>query len=53
MDAIKAFFQFLVDLFSALSTFLTGESGTLDLSDLFSGLIAGDEETTAAPADNG
>jgi hypothetical protein len=45
MDAIKAFFQFLVDLFSALSTFLTGESGTLDLSDLFSGLINDDTTT--------
>ena len=48
MDAIKAFFQFLVDLFSALSTFLTGESGTFDLSGLFGGLVDSDntEDTT-------
>ena len=45
MDAIKAFFQFLVDLFSALSTFLTGESGTFDLSSLFGGLIDGGDNT--------
>ena len=51
MDAIKAFFQFLVDLFSALSKFLTGESGTFDLSSLFGGLV--DEETTDPSAANG
>ena len=50
MDAIKAFFQFLVDLFSALSTFLTGESGTFNLGDLFGGLS---DDETADPAEEG
>ena len=46
MEALQAFLQFFVDLFSALSKFLTGEDGTFDLSGLFSGLV--DEVTTAA-----
>ncbi len=44
MDAIQAFIQFLVDLFSALSMFLLGESTSFDLSGLF-GALGGDEST--------
>ncbi len=51
MDAIKAFIQFLVDLFSALSVFLTGEASGFDISGLFGGLT--EEETTAQPASEG
>lgn len=43
MDAINAFIQFLVDLFSALSMFLTGESASFDLSGILSGLVGGDD----------
>ncbi len=50
MDAIQAFIQFLVDLFSALSRFLTGESASFDLSDLFGGLIGGDDTATDTDA---
>ena len=36
MDAVKAFIQFLVDLFSALSVFLTGgELADFDIGNLF------------------
>lgn len=49
MDAIKAFIQFLVDLFSALSVFLTGEENLFDLG----GLFGGQTEETTAPAAEG
>ena len=48
MEALQAFIQFFVDLFSALSTFLTGESGTFDLSGLFNSLTDDEEESSAA-----
>lgn len=49
MDALNAFIQFLVDLFSALSKFLTGgEEGTFDLSGLFGGLISGEDTSAVA-----
>ena len=48
MDAIKAFIQFLVDLFSALSVFLTGgELSEFDIGGLFGGLT-GDKTPTDA-----
>ncbi len=45
MDAIQAFIQFLVDIFSVLSKFLTGESASFDIGDLFGGL-SGDKTPT-------
>ncbi len=40
MDALNAFIQFLVDLFTALSKFLTGDAeSTLDIGGFFGGLI--------------
>ena len=48
MEAVQAFIQFLVDLFSALATFLTGEGGSFDVSGLFGGLVGGDTKTDAA-----
>lgn len=44
-DVIKAFIEFLVDLFSALSEFLGGK--TFDISTIADGLLGGgdDEET--------
>ena len=47
MEALQAIIQFFVDLFSALSTFLTGDSGAFDLSGLFNGL-SGEEGESAA-----
>lgn len=47
MDAVKAFIQFLVDLFSALSTFLIGGEGGFDLSGLLGGLTG---QTTSTDA---
>ncbi len=43
MEAIQAFVQFLVDLFSALSMFLTGEGGSFDIGGLFGGLTGGED----------
>ena len=48
MEALQAIIQFFVDLFSALSTFLTGEGGAFDISGLIGSLTGGEEETTAA-----
>ena len=42
MESVQAIIQFLVDVFSALAAFLTGEGGTFDLSGLFGGLISGE-----------
>ena len=46
MESVQAIIQFLVDVFSALAQFLTGEGGTFDLSGLFGGLISGTEGTS-------
>lgn len=48
MDALSAFIQFLVDLFSALSTFLTGEGGAFDISGLLGGLTGEDTSEESA-----
>ena len=49
MDALNAFIQFLVDLFSALSKFLTGDAeSTLDLGGFIGGLINGEDTSEAA-----
>ena len=50
MEAVQAFIQFLVDLFSALATFLTGEGGSFDISGLFGGLIGGNDAATNTDA---
>ena len=47
MDTVKAFIQFLVDLFSALTNFLVGQGSGLDLGDLIGSLTGGE---TTAPA---
>ncbi|MBQ6119315.1 MAG: hypothetical protein IJK98_08790 [Clostridia bacterium] len=51
MEAVQAFIQFLVDLFSALATFLTGEGGSFDVSGLFGGLIGGGDEAATDAAE--
>ena len=45
MDAISAFISFLVDIFSALSAFLTGSALGIDLSGLLEGLTGKATET--------
>ena len=50
MEAVQAFIQFLVDLFSALATFLTGEGGSFDIGGLFGGLIGGKDTATNTDA---
>ena len=50
METVQAFIQFLVDLFSALATFLTGEGGSFDVSGLFGGLIGGNDAATNTDA---
>ena len=47
MEALQAILQFFVDLFSALSTFLTGEGGAFDISGLLSGLTNNTEDTSS------
>lgn len=52
MDAVKAFIQFLVDLFSALSKFLLGNDGIdFDISGIFGGQTG--EDTSEVPASEG
>lgn len=46
-DAIKAFLEFLVDLFAALSEFLGGKVGTINLDGIMD-LFGGDEEEAPA-----
>ena len=50
MEAVQAFIQFLVDLFSALAAFLTGEGGSFDISGLFGGLTNNGEGTSEQAA---
>ncbi len=45
-DAIKAFLEFLVDLFAALSEFLGGKVGTINLDSIMN-LFGDDEEAPA------
>ena len=46
MDTLQAFIQFFVDLFTALSTLLTGEGGAFDISGLI-GNLTGEGESAA------
>lgn len=47
-DSLKAFFEFLIDLFSALATFLGGE-GDFDFINTLKGILGGDDAGEEEP----